>query len=217
MEGKFTERANKAIILAQEVAQHYSQNYVGTEHLLLGLLHEGGDIAIKVLNNLGINPKTVQDKLVRTMGPTEKQDSLLGFTPRMKKVFELSFAEAREMGHNYIGTEHLLLGLIREGEGLRGRVDSGHPPTCRSFLGSLLSQGKDRGADSDRGEGGRRPEALEGLLQLARLSGRWLPVGQALRGRRNLQGRQHPCQGHVLAGTHAGFHHLCDRRRCLRP
>lgn len=145
MEGRFTERANKAILLAQEIAQHYGQNYVGTEHLLLGLLHEGGGIAVKVLDNLGVSPKTVQEKIVKIIGLAEKQDSLLGFTPRMKKVFELSFSEARSMEHNYIGTEHLLLGLIREEEGLAARalVDLGVDlEKAREQILSLLNDGK---------------------------------------------------------------------------
>ena len=122
MEGRFTERANKAILLSQEIAQHYGQNYVGTEHLLLGLLHESGGIAVKVITNLGFDPKIVKDKIVKLLSPSDKKENLLGFTPRMKKVFELSFTEARSMGHNYVGTEHLLLGLIREGEGLGAKV-----------------------------------------------------------------------------------------------
>lgn len=122
MEGRFTERANKAILLSQEIAQHYGQNYVGTEHLLLGLLHEGDGIAVKVITSLGYDPKVVKDKTIKTLTPAEKKENLLGFTPRMKKVFELSFSEARSMGHNYIGTEHLLLGLISEGEGLGAKV-----------------------------------------------------------------------------------------------
>ncbi|QUH25408.1 ATP-dependent Clp protease ATP-binding subunit [Serpentinicella alkaliphila] len=122
MEGRFTERANKAILLSQEIAQHYGQNYVGTEHLLLGLLHESGGIAVKVIINLGFDPKVVKDKIVKLLSPSDKKENLLGFTPRMKKVFELSFTEARSMGHNYVGTEHLLLGLIREGEGLGAKV-----------------------------------------------------------------------------------------------
>jgi len=122
MEGRFTERANKAILLSQEIAQHHGQNYVGTEHLLLGLLYETGGIASKVIANLGVEPKKLQEKVVKLLTPTSKQESLLGFTPRMKKVFELSFTEARSMGNNYVGTEHLLLGLIREGEGLAAKV-----------------------------------------------------------------------------------------------
>lgn len=122
MEGKFTERANKAILLSQEIAQHYGQNYVGTEHLLLALIHEGGGVAVKVISNLGFNPKVVKDKIAKLLTPVDKKENLLGFTPRMKRVFELSFAEARGMGHNYVGTEHLLLGLIREGEGLAAKV-----------------------------------------------------------------------------------------------
>ncbi|MDF2548847.1 MAG: ATP-dependent Clp protease ATP-binding subunit ClpC [Anaerosolibacter sp.] len=128
MFGRFTERAQKAILLAQEEAQNLRHNYVGTEHLLLGLLQEGEGIAAKVLLGLGVSVKDLKNR-IETMigGGNEEGAQLLGFTPRTKRVFELSFAEARALGHNYIGTEHLLLGLIREGEGIAAKllVDSG--------------------------------------------------------------------------------------------
>ncbi|KXG74819.1 ATP-dependent Clp protease ATP-binding subunit [Thermotalea metallivorans] len=128
MFGRFTERAQKAILLAQEEAQNLRHNYVGTEHLLLGLLKEGEGIAAKVLMVLGISTEQLKKKIEDMIGfGNEDGAQLLGFTPRTKRVFELSFAEARALGHNYIGTEHLLLGLIREGEGIAAKilVDSG--------------------------------------------------------------------------------------------
>ena len=128
MFGRFTERAQKAILLAQEEAQSLQHNYVGTEHLLLGLLQEGEGIAAKALIGLGIGVEDLKSR-IQTMigGGSEEGAQLLGFTPRTKRVFELSFAEARTLGHNYIGTEHLLLGLLREGEGIAAKllVDSG--------------------------------------------------------------------------------------------
>lgn len=128
MFGRFTERAQKAILLAQEEAQNLRHNYVGTEHLLLGLLKEGEGIAAKVLIGLGISTEQLKKKIEDMIGfGNEDGVQLLGFTPRTKRVFELSFAEARALGHNYVGTEHLLLGLIREGEGIAAKilVDSG--------------------------------------------------------------------------------------------
>lgn len=128
MFGRFTERAQKVILLAQEEAQQLRHNYVGTEHLLVGLVKEGEGIAAKVLTNMEISLEQLKKKIEEIIGIGEDEGTqLLGFTPRTKRVFELSFAEARRLGHSYIGTEHLLLGLIREGEGIAAKilVDSG--------------------------------------------------------------------------------------------
>jgi len=128
MFGRFTERAQKAILLAQESAQELKHNYVGTEHLLLGLLREGDGIAAKVLLSMGVHVNTLKEKINDMIGnDSEENVQLLGFTPRTKRIFELSFAEARRLGHSYIGTEHLLLGLIREAEGIAAKIliDSG--------------------------------------------------------------------------------------------
>ena len=120
--GKFTERAQKAIILSQQFAKQWGHNYVGTEHLLLGLLNEGEGIAAQALKNLQISETEIQEKIVALIGYGEKNVELLGFTPRTKRIFELSVVEARDLGHNYVGTEHLLLGLIREGEGVGAKI-----------------------------------------------------------------------------------------------
>lgn len=120
--GRFTERAQKAIYIAQEEAESLKHNYIGTEHILLGLLSEGEGIAANVLNNLGIDLESLRSQVIETVGEGNETVKVLGFTPRTKKVFELSFEEARSMGHNYIGTEHLLLGLIREGEGVAANI-----------------------------------------------------------------------------------------------
>ena len=128
MFGRFTEKAQKVIVLAQEEAQLLRHNYVGTEHLLVGLVKEGEGIAAKVLTNMGVSLEHLKEKIEQVIGVGEEEGTqLLGFTPRTKRVFELSFAEARRLGHSYIGTEHLLLGLIREGEGIAAKilVDSG--------------------------------------------------------------------------------------------
>lgn len=123
MFGRFTERAQKVIILAQDEARRLQYNYVGTEHLLLGLISEGGGIAAKVLQTLGIELEQVRSEVEKIIGRGDGAVlGEIGFTPRVKKVLELSFDEARRLGHNYIGTEHLLLGLIREGEGVAAKV-----------------------------------------------------------------------------------------------
>ena len=123
MFGRFTERAQKVLVLAQEEARRAHFDYVGTEHLLLGLIREGGGIAAKVLQGMGIEMQQVRDEVEKIMGKGSFTGfSEIGFTPRSKKVLELSFDEARRLGHNYIGTVHLLLGSIREGEGVAAKV-----------------------------------------------------------------------------------------------
>ena len=119
----FTERARRSIVLAQEEAQRLGNNYIGTEHILLGIISEGESLAAKVLETLGVNLSKVRQEveaIVGRGGQTVQQEMV--FTPRAKRVIELAFEEARQLNHNYIGTEHLLLGLIREGEGVAARV-----------------------------------------------------------------------------------------------
>nr|WP_053955597.1 ATP-dependent Clp protease ATP-binding subunit [Inediibacterium massiliense] len=128
MFNRFTERAQKVIILSQEEARSLGHNYVGTEHLLLGLLREGEGIAAKALQNMNVNVEEIKEKIKDLIGLGNMDDiQVMGFTPRTKRIFELSFVEGRRLGHNYIGTEHLLLGIIREGEGVAAKllIDSG--------------------------------------------------------------------------------------------
>ncbi|AEE95654.1 ATP-dependent Clp protease ATP-binding subunit [Mahella australiensis] len=121
--GRFTEKAQKALIYAQEEARALGHNYVGTEHMLLGLLREEDGIAAKVLRNMGADIENVRQEVVNLVGKGNFNfNEGFGYTPRTKRVMELSFYEARNLGHNYIGTEHLLLGLLREGEGVAARV-----------------------------------------------------------------------------------------------
>lgn len=120
---RFTDRARKVVVLAQEEARSLNHNYIGTEHLLLGLIREGEGIAAKALETLNINPDRVRDQVVEIIGRGSTPPSgHIPFTPRAKKVLELSLREALQLGHNYIGTEHILLGLIREGEGVAAQV-----------------------------------------------------------------------------------------------
>jgi ATP-dependent Clp protease ATP-binding subunit ClpA len=115
---KFTERARKVLTLAQEEATRLNHNYIGTEHLLLGLVREGEGVAAKVLSNLGVDLDGVRDQIEFIIGRGDRMIvGEIGLTPRAKKVIELAVDEARRLGHHYIGTEHLLLGLVREGEG----------------------------------------------------------------------------------------------------
>jgi ATP-dependent Clp protease ATP-binding subunit ClpC len=120
---RFTDRARRVVVLAQEEARSLNHNYIGTEHILLGLLNEGEGIAAKALESLGIGLDSVRDEVVKIIGPGQQAPSgHIPFTPRAKKVLELSLREALQLGHNYIGTEHILLGLIREGEGVAAQV-----------------------------------------------------------------------------------------------
>jgi ATP-dependent Clp protease ATP-binding subunit ClpA len=134
---RFTDRARRVVVLAQEEARLLNHNYIGTEHILLGLIHEGEGVAAKALESLGISLEAVRTQVVEIIG--EGQSAPTGhipFTPRAKKVLELSLREALQLGHNYIGTEHILLGLIREGEGVAAQV--------LLKLGAHLQRGRER-------------------------------------------------------------------------
>jgi len=120
---RFTDRARRVVVLAQEEARLLNHNYIGTEHILLGLLNEGEGIAAQALESLDIDLASVRDEVVKIIGQGQQSPSgHIPFTPRAKKVLELSLREALQLGHNYIGTEHILLGLIREGEGVAAQV-----------------------------------------------------------------------------------------------
>ncbi|MDR7087925.1 ATP-dependent Clp protease ATP-binding subunit ClpC [Aeromicrobium panaciterrae] len=120
---RFTDRARRVVVLAQEEARMLSHNYIGTEHILLGLIHEGEGVAAKALESLDISLEAVRGQVEDIIGQGQQAPSgHIPFTPRAKKVLELSLREALQLGHNYIGTEHILLGLIREGEGVAAQV-----------------------------------------------------------------------------------------------
>jgi ATP-dependent Clp protease ATP-binding subunit ClpC len=120
---RFTDRARRVVVLAQEEARLLNHNYIGTEHILLGLIHEGEGVAAKALESLGISLEAVRSQVEEIIGQGGSSPSgHIPFTPRAKKVLELSLREALQLGHNYIGTEHILLGLIREGEGVAAQV-----------------------------------------------------------------------------------------------
>ena len=120
---RFTDRARRVIVLAEEEARVLNHNYVGTEHLLLGLIHEGEGVAAKALESLGISLEAVRQQVEEIIGEGQQAPSKrIPYTPGAKKALELSLREALQLGHHYIGTEHILLGLIREGEGPAARV-----------------------------------------------------------------------------------------------
>lgn len=122
MFGRFTERAQKVLALAQEEAVRLGHNNIGTEHILLGLVREGEGIAAKALGALNVKADQIQKEVEQLIGTGQQVSQTIHYTPRAKKVIELSMDEARKLGHSYVGTEHILLGLIREGEGVAARV-----------------------------------------------------------------------------------------------
>ncbi len=174
---RFTDRARRVVVLAQEEARLLNHNYIGTEHVLLGLIHEGEGVAAKALESLGISLEKVRQQVEEIIGAGQSPPSgHIPFTPRAKKVLELSLREALQLGHNYIGTEHILLGLIREGEGVAAQVLvklGANLNSVRQQVIQLLS-----GYSSGREGGGAPAEAPQGspvldqfgrnLTQLAR-------------------------------------------------
>lgn len=120
---RFTERARQVVVLAQDEARHLKHNFIGTEHLLLGLMREQEGLANRVLESLGVDPEDIRSRVINIIGKGDEMIAgQLPFTPRAKKVIEFSLREALSLGHNYIGTEHILLGLIREDGGVATRI-----------------------------------------------------------------------------------------------
>jgi ATP-dependent Clp protease ATP-binding subunit ClpC len=120
---RFTDRARRVVVQAQEEARTLNHNYVGTEHILLGLIHEGEGAGAKALESLGISLDTVRQQVQEIIGQGQHAPSgHIPFTPQAKKVLELALPESKALGHDYIGTEHILLGLIREGDGVAAQV-----------------------------------------------------------------------------------------------
>ncbi len=141
---RFTERARQVVVLAQEEARSLSHNHIGTEHILLGLLREDGGLAARVLDSLNVTIERTRQQVVRIIGRGEEvSPDQIPFTPRAKKVLELALREALSLGHNYIGTEHILLGLVRENEGVAARILLGFnadPEAIRNQVLRMLSE-----------------------------------------------------------------------------
>ena len=150
---RFTDRARRVVVLAQDEARGLKHNYIGTEHLLLGLISEGEGVAAKALETMGIKGEAVRASVIEIIGEGEKPvEGHIPFTPRAKRVFELSLREALQLGHNYIGTEHLLLGLLKEGEGVAAQVltkQGADLAQVRQTVIQMLS-GYQRGEDEGR-------------------------------------------------------------------
>ncbi len=163
---RFTDRARRVVVLAQEEARLLNHNYIGTEHILLGLIHEGEGVAAKALESLGISLEAVRDQVEEIIGQGGSSPSgHIPFTPRAKKVLELSLREALQLGHNYIGTEHILLGLIREGEGVAAQVLvklGADLSRVRQQVIQLLSGYSGPGGSSGSSSSGDKPSATTG-------------------------------------------------------
>ncbi|MGH9280333.1 MAG: Clp protease N-terminal domain-containing protein [Acidimicrobiales bacterium] len=176
---RFTDRARRVVVLAQEESRLLNHNYIGTEHLLLALIHEGEGVAAKALENLGITHEAVKADVMKIVGQGAGSASgHIPFTPRAKKVLEFSLREALQLGHNYIGTEHLLLGMLREGEGIAAQVLKqlgGDLSAVRHEVVQVLS-GYSRSAPSatppsDPAHPGHTPAGRRTATQARRLAG----------------------------------------------
>ena len=192
---RFTDRARRVMVLAQEEARLLNHNYIGTEHLLLGLIHEGEGVAAQALESLGVSLPAVRQQVEEIIGRGQQASSgRIPFTPRAKKVLELSRREALAMGHNYVGTEHILLGLLREGDGVAAQVlvrMGADLNRVRQQVIGILSGHQDK--DEPKG-GSRRAACRQGCPPAARAAAgnpgtgrvdRFAAVGdRAARGRR---------------------------------
>jgi hypothetical protein len=159
---RFTDRARRVVVLAQEEARVLNHNYIGTEHILLGLIHEGEGVAAKALKGLGISLEAVRQQVEEIIGVGKHTPSgHIPFTPRAKKVLELSLRESLQLGHNYIGTEHILLGLLREGEGVAAQA--------LVRLGADLNRVRQQVIQLLHGYQGKEPEGLSVSARRARL------------------------------------------------
>src|SRR5918995_970506 len=183
---RFTERARQVVVLAQEEARTLKHNYIGTEHILLGLLREEEGLAARVLESLDITVERVRAQVVRIVGSGEEVTSgQIPFTPRAKKVLELALREALSLGHNYIGTEHILLGLVRENEGVAARIlldFDADSEKIRNEVIRMLSGpgGRRQGAGAAAGEGKKSSKLLDqfgrNLTKLAPVIGREIEI-----------------------------------------
>lgn len=160
MFGRFTERAQKVLALSQEEAVRLGHNNIGTEHILLGLVREGDGIAAKALQSLGLEISQIQEEVEKLIGVGKQPMQSIHYTPRAKKVVELSQDEARKLGHSYVGTEHILLGLIREGEGVAARVLNNLGVSLNKARQQVLQLlGSNESQASRQGRGGQQSSA----------------------------------------------------------
>jgi ATP-dependent Clp protease ATP-binding subunit ClpC len=202
---RFTDRARRVLVMAQEEARHLNHGFIGTEHILLGLMHEGDGIAAQALTEMDVSLEAVRESVSERIKPVRGPAAgSPPFTPRAKKVLELSLREALQLGHNYIGTEHLLLGIVREGEGVAAQV--------------LVSVGADLHRVRQTvigllGSVDQQPEMSREAEQMT--SGSWIGRGPVPSRRTRFAtcsfcGRQPPETGRLIAGENA---YICEH--CL--
>ena len=156
---KFTNSAQKVIQIASEIATELGHSYIGTEHILYGLIKEGSGVAAKVLENQGIEPDMVIDKIVELVGNETPVNETIGFTPRSKRVIENAFIEARKLGYNYIGTEHMLLGILKEGDSIAARILielNTNIPKLYNEIVKVINEGEDYNGDLSGGKNGKK-------------------------------------------------------------
>ena len=156
---KFTNRAKKAIEIANDCAIELGHNYIGTEHILYGLAKEGNGVASKVIENQSITPDMIIDKIVELIGNEAPIEDTLGFTPRTKRVIENAFIESRKLGYNYIGTEHLLIGILREGDSIAARILlelNTNIPKLYNEIVNVINEGEDYSKDDKNSRSGER-------------------------------------------------------------
>jgi len=157
---RFTDRARRVVVMAQEEARKMNHKYIGTEHLLLGLLAEGEGVAAKSLGSIGIDLNSTRETVIETVGVGQQAPTgHIPFTPRAKKVLELALREALQLGHNYIGTEHILLGLIREGEGVAAQVLGQAEAGLQKIRQTVLTELSGSGGEGGRAKGQSSPQA----------------------------------------------------------
>lgn len=166
---RFTERAQKVMVYSQEEAVRLNHNYIGTEHILLGLIKEGEGVAAQVLKNKGITLEAVRQQVEAAVGKGQHQvEQVMGYTPRTKTILELSVEEARSLGHNYIGTEHLLLALIREGEGVAAQLLLAMGLSFESTRQDIMAMLNDEGAKNKQGKPSAKDSKTPALNQFGR-------------------------------------------------
>src|SRR5215216_394002 len=170
---RFTERARQVVVLAQEEARTLKHNYIGTEHILLGLLREEEGLAARVLESLDITVEEVRAQVARIVGQgDEVTTGQIPFTPRAKKVLELALREALSLGHNYIGTEHILLGLVRENEGVAARIlldfDADAEKIRNEIIRMLSGPGRRQQGGGGGGAAGEKAKSSKLLDQFGR-------------------------------------------------
>jgi ATP-dependent Clp protease ATP-binding subunit ClpC len=205
---KFTDRARRVIVLAQEEARGLDHGHIGTEHILLGLLHEGEGLAATALNEGGVSLPAARTQVEQIIGPGDGQPSgHIPFTPRVKKVLELSLREALILGHDYIDTEHILLGLIREGDGVANHVIVDLGADQDQVRQTVLRLVRERGEEPEA----ESPSELEaGQVRLppdVRLVGSPAQLAQLLRGLDRIDDRLAAIERHLGIGkadTEAG-------------